>query len=353
LDQEAWRDEAGAESITFNCTEITLVEGESFVLETSITPFYSADKYNITCSSSNEMIVARNSNAPHLYEYIGREPGTAIITATLSNGVSTSCKVTVLASSHTFTAISDGEILFTDTLAHGDSIMPVIATIPQPTKEGHTFNGWKIIDKYSGKYVDCPEFMPEENLTLISEFTVNKYLVTFKIDDRIIRSDSLAYGEEISGWILYYPPKEERIFRWNNLMETVPAYDVVFEGEYGYFVTFMTYGVEYAKYSLFSLDKITPPDDPEMEWYEFVDWNNLPETMPAEDIIIDADLIPLFEAGDVNGDGRVSVVDVTLLTNHILCIGNSETFVDVAADMNGDKHFSIVDITMITNKILE
>ena len=55
--------------------------------------------------------------------------------------------------------------------------------------------------------------------------------------------------------------------------------------------------------------------------------------------------------GDVNFDGTVSVVDVTMITNEILKKENVG-FIKPLADMNGDGRISIVDATMITNIIL-
>jgi len=55
--------------------------------------------------------------------------------------------------------------------------------------------------------------------------------------------------------------------------------------------------------------------------------------------------------GDVNGDGTVSVVDATMITNEILQIDNVG-FNRERADMNGDGRISIVDATMVTNIIL-
>lgn len=55
--------------------------------------------------------------------------------------------------------------------------------------------------------------------------------------------------------------------------------------------------------------------------------------------------------GDVNGDGVISIVDATMITNEILQIENVGFNRD-RADMNGDGRISIVDATMVTNIIL-
>ena len=56
-------------------------------------------------------------------------------------------------------------------------------------------------------------------------------------------------------------------------------------------------------------------------------------------------------AGDVNGDGTVNIVDVTMTISHILG-QNPEGFNVTAADVNGDKAVNIVDVTSIIDIIL-
>lgn len=56
--------------------------------------------------------------------------------------------------------------------------------------------------------------------------------------------------------------------------------------------------------------------------------------------------------GDVNGDGRFSIVDVTMITNSILKKENVG-FISGAADLNADGRISIVDATITTNLVLK
>ena len=58
-------------------------------------------------------------------------------------------------------------------------------------------------------------------------------------------------------------------------------------------------------------------------------------------------------AGDVNGDGSVTIKDAIAVANYILTNGYpSGNFVFSAADMNGDKEITISDAVAIVNKIL-
>ena len=59
-----------------------------------------------------------------------------------------------------------------------------------------------------------------------------------------------------------------------------------------------------------------------------------------------------YKLGDVNGDGSVSVTDVTMVISHIL--GKTpEGFNAAVADVNSDGSISVTDVTMIINIILK
>ena len=62
-----------------------------------------------------------------------------------------------------------------------------------------------------------------------------------------------------------------------------------------------------------------------------------------------------YERGDVNGDGRINITDVTVLMNALneqTTTGTSlDEFQQRAADMNGDGIVNITDVTMLINYI--
>lgn len=64
------------------------------------------------------------------------------------------------------------------------------------------------------------------------------------------------------------------------------------------------------------------------------------------------DLANLPPSGDANGDGVVTVADVTAIVNHILGKPQSGTFNEVFADTNGDGQITIADVTATVNLIL-
>ena len=96
-----------------------------------------------------------------------------------------------------------------------------ITAIAEPTKEGYTFSGWSAI----------PATMPAENVTVTGSFIVNQYKVTFVAGEETVKEETLDFGTTITA--PEAPAKEGFVFaEWENLLETVPANDVVFEAIY-------------------------------------------------------------------------------------------------------------------------
>ena len=56
-----------------------------------------------------------------------------------------------------------------------------------------------------------------------------------------------------------------------------------------------------------------------------------------------------YELGDVNHDGTISILDVTILIDYLL--GNAEVCT-ICADLSGDNYISILDVTMLSDQIL-
>ena len=181
---------------------------------------------------------------------------------------------------HVFTLLVDGEVFLTDTLTRGAAI-----TLPEaPTKEGYTFSGWG----------EVPETMPAEDVTVSGSFIVNKYLVTFMIDDIVLASDSLEYGSTIT--LPSTPPNREgyTFSGWGEIAETVPAHDLTYRGSYSvnsYLLTYMVDGEAIQTDSVAYGTAITLPEEPTKEGHTFSGWSEVPETMPAEDVTISGSFI--------------------------------------------------------------
>ena len=185
-----------------------------------------------------------------------------------------------VSSSYTITYWVDGKEFTTQEYKEGESIIPTDA----PEKEGHTFAGWQ----------DLPECMPGEDINVEAIYTVNSYLLTFRIDGTVVKQDSVAYGT-----IIATPEVEEReghtFTGWTALPETMPAADVEVTGAYAvntYKITYILDGEVYAEDSVTYGAVIVPLQVEEDETFTFSGWSNLPEVMPASDIIVTGTTTP-------------------------------------------------------------
>ena len=100
-----------------------------------------------------------------------------------------------------------------------DILYQSTVTLPEPTKEGHTFSGWSSV----------PITMPAEDVVIEGSFTVNVYAVIYFVDDELYATDSVAYGEKIV--LLESPIKDGFVFSgWSEVPETMPASNVEVRG---------------------------------------------------------------------------------------------------------------------------
>jgi uncharacterized repeat protein (TIGR02543 family) len=115
-----------------------------------------------------------------------------------------------------------------------------------------------------------------------------EYLLTYVLDGKVYHTESLAEGEVITP--LEEPTKEGYTFSgWSEMPGTMPADNVTITGTFAvnqYNVTFMIDGAEFATVAVNYGESITIPEVPAREGYTFAWADEIPETMPAKDIII-------------------------------------------------------------------
>ncbi len=95
----------------------------------------------------------------------------------------------------------------------------VITPLTPPMKEGYTFSGWS----------EIPEVMPAHDVTITGTFTINKYKVTYKVEETVIATEDVEYGATI------VPPATDsngNPISWNSHPTTMPAYDITIYGSY-------------------------------------------------------------------------------------------------------------------------
>ena len=149
---------------------------------------------------------------------------------------------------------------------------------PVPTKEGYTFSGWS----------EIPETMPAHDVTVIGTFTINKYKLTYIVDDVEYKTYEFEYGTKIIPEPV--PTKEGYTFSgWSEIPETMPANDVTVSGTFTinkYKLIYIVDGEEYKVYEIEYGATITPEVEPAKEGFTFSGWSEIPETMPANDVIV-------------------------------------------------------------------
>ena len=122
---------------------------------------------------------------------------------------------TFTANKYKLTYMVDGEEYKASEVDYGT----VITAEAVPTKEGYTFSGWS----------EIPSTMPAEDVTVTGTFTVNKYTITYMVDDAVLMTEEVAYGSTIA------PPKSQKDgydILWSFYPTTMPAYSITINGTY-------------------------------------------------------------------------------------------------------------------------
>jgi len=142
-------------------------------------------------------------------------------------------------------------------------------------------------------YLPVPTGTPEE-VTIMTEaeyaeYKANlKYTVTFMVDGQVFQTSELKAGETIAP--INTPVKEGYTFTgWNEMPEVMPAHDVVVTGSFSVNSYKLTYQVDGADYKTLNVNygvALTPEQAPAKEGYTFSGWSEIPATMPAHDVVI-------------------------------------------------------------------
>lgn len=198
---------------------------------------------------------------------------------------------------HKITYMIDDKIYFIDTLEVGEEV----TTKNPPQKEGYSFAGWENI----------PNIMPGKDLYFYGKYVINKYELIYKVNGNIYKTDSIEYNASITP----EPPiiQEGYTFSgWSEIPETMPDNDVVVTSSFiknTYKLTYLVDGMVYMSSYVTYGEAIFPMTPPTKEGYIFSGWSEIPETMPAHDVIITGS----FEVNSINEittDTRVDVYDL-------------------------------------------
>ena len=95
-----------------------------------------------------------------------------------------------------------------------------IPSIIPPQKEGHRFIGWK----------DLPKYMQKGDLVVTAEFAVNKYTITYILNDEVYGKQIVTYGQPIVPMEVKTADNEQ-FLGWEALPETMPASNLFIHGK--------------------------------------------------------------------------------------------------------------------------
>ena len=181
--------------------------------------------------------------------------------------------------SYKLTYILDGEIYKEIEVAYGSTITPGTAL----EKEGYTFSGWS----------EIPETMPAHDVVVTASFTKGQYKLIYMVDGQVYKTFSNDYQNPITPESA--PVREGYTFSgWDEVPETMPAHDVTVNGTFTintYKLTYLLDGVEYGSFEIVYGGAVPTVETPEMEHHTFSGWNEIPETMPARDVVITGSLL--------------------------------------------------------------
>ena len=211
------------------------------------------------------------------YTFVGWYNGEQLVTTIDSNtleNISLTAKWTV--NSYKLTFDVDGN-LTEKTFKYGETVV----AIENPTKVGHTFTGWS---------KELPVKMPANDLYVSATWTVNSYKLTFDVDGNLTEK-TFKYGEFVTA--IENPTKVGHTFTgWSKeLPVKMPANDLHVSATWtvnSYKITFDVDGNLTEKTFKYG-ETVVAIENPTKVGHTFAGWSEeLPETMPANDITVEA-----------------------------------------------------------------
>lgn len=140
-----------------------------------------------------------------------------------------------------------------------------------------------------------------------------RYVITYYLDGDIYQIDTIQYGDAIVS--APDPIKEGYTFSgWSEIPATMPANDITVTGSFtinSYVITYMVDGEVFYQDTIEYNGSISLPTAPKKEGYIFVDWLDLPETMPAHDVTVTANFTVDDGVIGIEPDDSYRVYDLT------------------------------------------
>ena len=187
----------------------------------------------------------------------------------------------------TFTNRNNGTI-GSDSFAYG-----AVVTFPAaPGVTGMDFTGWQ--RSTDGGFIadGATEYMPASNVTYKAVYEGRSHTVTYYVDDVLYTTDTVNYGAVINT-PAYTPATGYSFSGWQNVPETMPDEDISIYATTSINSYTITYQLDNGEADIVDTyvygAAVTAAAAPTKEGYTFTAWDGqIPETMPAEDIVVTA-----------------------------------------------------------------
>ncbi len=281
------------ERITISPQKIMLEVEETQQLTPTFTPA-DADDLTLQWSSDNPSI-AKVDN----YGVVSAvAPGVTTIYATsVATGVQSSCEVTVIqhateiqmtTSEVTMTKLGETLQLYVTILPESTTDKSVKWTTTNPSVCTVTASGKIVATGYGEAVVMAITNDGDLPATCVVKVTPEKYKLTYMVDNVVYKTYDVEYTSTITPEA--FPTKEGYTFSgWSEIPTSMPAKDVTVSGKFAinkYRLIYMIDGETYKSYDVEYGTSITAEAEPTKDGYTFSGWNWIPDTMPAEDVVI-------------------------------------------------------------------
>ena len=173
------------------------------------------------------------------------------------------------------------------------------------------YYGTPVTDIFENSYIEYATLhVPEESISSYeasspwnqfqSIVPLPKYKLTYMLDDVVYKVEEYEEGTSITPEP--NPTKEGYTFSgWSEIPETMPAHDVIVTGSFSinsYKLTYLVDDVEYKSYEIEYGTAIIPETEPTKDGYSFSGWSEIPETMPAHDVTVTGTFTPVEDMLD-------------------------------------------------------
>ena len=139
-------------------------------------------------------------------------------------------------------------------------------------------------------WANLPVAMPDYDITLNATWAINTYTVTFMVDSVVYETVPTVYGTTIQ--LPVQPQREGRTFdEWANLPLTMPAQNITINATFTantYVARFIVDDVLYSEVPTSFAAEIVVPANPAKTGHSFLGWLDVPYSMPANDVEIHA-----------------------------------------------------------------